>query len=208
MPPSKSHEDAIIVIKGELRDEFDIEERNFIDYPAGYFFNLRPDITFKNPKTGRFIVVEVGNTDAEKIAKYLGMKHIEQIRWYTKHNNKSGVGLSGQWFTDDLSKTYIHRSACRFRIKENDLRRETEYIDTELRKIGLMMDSFVCCSGCGQHIRLKDVHIINYRARDYGVCLDCKDEGYFTTISSQREELYHYITEKRMVRHVEPRPTI
>jgi len=197
MPPGKAHEDAIEIIKNSLKDEFNVEDRNFLkDYT---FYRLRPDIVFVNPKTERFVVVEVGNTDAEKIGIYLSIKKIEQIRWYTKHSKKAGIGLSGLWFTDDLSKTYIPPKECSLRLSRKRLKDEQDDINLELRKLDLFMDSYVCCSGCGNHIQLKHVQVAEYRNRQYAVCYLCSHKGYFETISSQRQEFYDFIRTKRQV---------
>lgn len=194
MAPGKAHEDAVAIVKSILKDEFEVDESAFRDLTL---YRLRPDILLKNPITERYIVVEVGNTDAEKIGVYLGVKKIEQIRWYTKYSKRNGVNLSGIWFTDDLSRTHISPKSCRVREKERYLKSEIEDYTRQLENLKVSLDSYVCCSGCGCHMLLRQASFITHYNRRYCVCMECQKLGYFTTMSSQREELYNYINAKR-----------
>lgn len=198
MAPGKAHEDAIAIIKSTLKDEFQASDNDFIDYPCLTARRLRPDIFLKNPKTDRYIVVEVGNTDAEKIGVYIGIKLIEEIRWYTKFSEKQGVHLVGQWFTNELYKASINRKSCFIREKERQLKAEIEEHERRLKDLRICLDSYVCCSGCGRHIFLRQASFENYRGRDYCVCSLCEEKGYFETMSSQREALYQFIAAKRL----------
>jgi len=195
MPPSKPHEDAIAIIRETLKDEFEANNSDFCEYHT--FFKKRPDLILRNPKTKRFVVVEVGNTDAEKIALYLSIKDIEEIRWYTKYHKKTGIGLSGQWFTDDLSKTYIMPKSCRLRGRDQQIKHDLKYMEDELKRKKILPESYVCCAGCGCHLQIQQILVIYHYNRWYAVCPSCKEEGNFTTASSQRDLLYQFINEQR-----------
>lgn len=181
MPPSKSHEDAVEIIKESLKEEYMIDDNSFMCNISGFFKRLRPDIFFKNPKTGKYVVIEVGSTHANKFGEYLKMKHIEEIRWYTKLT-KDGVKLVGQWETDSLHKVNINRKFCGFRLLDKELKERTHDVKKELREIGLYMDSYVCCSGCGIHMQIRQSSFMQYYGRRYVVCGTCNNQGIFNTV--------------------------
>jgi hypothetical protein len=51
---------------------------------------LIPDLVFKKGN-GKYLIVEVGSTSAEKILKYLRTKDVQEIRWYTKDGKRVGA---------------------------------------------------------------------------------------------------------------------
>jgi ATP-dependent RNA circularization protein (DNA/RNA ligase family) len=69
-----------------------------------YIYNYRS----LNKKTKKWIIIEVGNTSAEKIKYYTSLESVEEVRWYTKYHKKTGIGLSGQWFVADKSAKANH----------------------------------------------------------------------------------------------------
>jgi len=196
MAPGKAHEDAIQIIKSTLKDEFRIDDCHF--YESYSVYKKRPDIVFRNPVTNRMIVVEVGNTSAEKIAIYLSVPKIEEIRWYTRYCKKKGVHLCGQWFTDDVSKTFITQKSCRIRERERRIKSDIKEYERRLQELKISPDSYICCSGCGQHLLLKQASFVTHHKRQYCVCPDCMDQRKFETMSSQREALYEFITAKSL----------
>jgi hypothetical protein len=197
MAPSKSHEDAITVIKSIIKDEFKVKDSGFVTRESGYFNGLFPDLAFREPLTNLWVVIEVGNTNAEKIEKYLSMKHINEIRWYTKLRHDEGVKLVGQWFHDGNFGTRVSARACGLRKREREITEELTILESELLDKRLYKDSYACCAGCGAHTQIKYIRVMGYRGRHYAVCQQCKEKGNFTTINSFRDAVFQTIDENR-----------
>jgi hypothetical protein len=197
MPPGKPHEDAIIIIQSTLKEEFYLDDSDFIKNESGFFRGLFPDLAFRIPKSKDWIVIEVGNTSAEKIEKYLSMSWIAQVRWYTKLDHKKGIKLVGQWFHGDHRGTRVKPESCKKLFDEKQLSDELEYLKRKHMEMGLFEDSYVCCSGCGEHIQVKHIRVIDHCHRQYAVCPDCKEKGNFNTINSFRDGVYQYLNQQR-----------
>ncbi len=54
MPPSKEHEDAIHIIKEELKIEFGLDDNNFRDYKP--VKGAIPDIWFRHPYMNGIVI--------------------------------------------------------------------------------------------------------------------------------------------------------
>lgn len=115
----------------------------------------------------KVIVIEVGHTSADKIAKYLRDPKINEIRWYTK-----GMELAGLWVKDD-EKPYRTRifsdntmrlvnKAIRHELDRQALLGDIGELEEKhrvlMKKNGLYRDDnlYVKCPYCGKTFKLSD----------------------------------------------------
>jgi hypothetical protein len=179
--PSINHEEAILVIRQHLSEELGLTLEDFYDYNFKYdtSLNLIPDLCVIHPKHKKYIVIEVGNTSAEKINQYLQCDKICEIRWYTKKHDND-ISLVAKWengvhVPNDIDKTYVKKIAL-----DKTYEIESNYMEKKLRDMNFLNEAYVLCSGCGCHIKVEHLGV-NHGGygHKYGVCPSCDKEGFF-----------------------------
>ena len=187
MAPGKAHEDAILIIREQLKKEFNLNDHAFCNWSV---FGLRPDIWFIHPETGKAVVIEVGNTNAEKIHRYQKSGKVQEIRWYTKFNRE--VRLVAQWDGEAVKSGRISPMRCQTHLSEKQLKKMRERISEEMRELDFSMEAYVACTGCGTPHQLKNLSPIRHYGRDYLVCVECKQKGQFSTSGELHDALFYY----------------
>lgn len=91
MPPSREHEEAVEQIRKILSEEIpgrfeEIAKRGWKGYVPDLIWNI------SQRGTRRYLVVEVGSTDARKIISYIHTPSIAEVRWYSKD-----LKMAGRW---------------------------------------------------------------------------------------------------------------
>jgi hypothetical protein len=189
MPPGgKEHEDAIHIIMRDLRREF---KRDLSFQTSRITKGAVPDLWFHHPVLKGIIVVEVGNTNAEKIFRYQNMKGILEIRWYTKLHDGE-IKLVGKWEGASLTSGKISRDRCSYYLTEKEMRDTDRENKALLWKRKISMETHTCCMGCGEAMKIEQMFPFRYKSHDYLVCYDCKEKGDFFTVAKIRDAMDIY----------------
>jgi len=69
--PNDDHEEAVRIARDYIAAEFDLPVDMVRTDQGRLFKHFSPDLYLKHPEDGRWIMVEVGTTNAEKIGEYL-----------------------------------------------------------------------------------------------------------------------------------------
>jgi len=171
--PSQEHEDAVSAIVEFIAAEFNISVGE-IDITGDFFpMRLRPDISFIKPGTDKYVVVEVGDTNAEKINQYRKSNIVCEIRWYTKRSKGNGIYLVGQWDMALAPVVKINRKSYRIKMMEKELRSKAEVFQSELQALHITLDSVVACPECGRQLPIRALLPADHRGKYYGICSKC-----------------------------------
>jgi len=177
--PGTAHEEAVEIVKGHMLYEFKITDKDFGDLTRR-FHNLIPDISFLNPDTGKYVVIEIGTTNAEKLHKYLCVKAIGEIRWYTR-KGKQRIHLVAQWFPETLYHVRISSKSCKVLRAERMLEKRLSHNEKMLMGYKIYPESYTACMGCGQPTQIRHLMSAVSHGRDYLVCESCHRKGRFVT---------------------------
>ena len=154
---SERHENAIAIIKESLQEEFkDQIEIIHTNGSAHDRMPYRPDIWIwlKNEK---FVIVEVGFTQPEKILAYIKDSRVDEFRWYTKEPKLV-------W-------------AIKKRNPAHGVKLLNDHEIEQMMTRNPLYDSWVtcCCPTCGEFFRAREGQLFSYGSGrvKYLVCPKC-----------------------------------
>lgn len=204
--PSINHEEAILVIRQQLMDEYNVTLDVFFDcnWKEITKLSLIPDLYFINPFSDKYVVIEVGNTSAEKIDTYLRCPKICEIRWYTKKHDDKVIMVS-RWLNKVHVQKEIQQEYSKKVIAEHEYEKERNYFEREIKNMKVLPKAYVLCTGCGCHVKIQELGFSEAAyGHQYGVCPSCDKEGFFysnTDFKRKEQELrftvMQYLVNKR-----------
>ncbi len=126
-----SHQDAILVVMRILEQEFNLPLFHEIQPETTRWDGVIPDVILRKLNK-KYLVVEVGNTNAEKIAFYNRQKNIDEVRWYDRN-----ARLVGSW-----NKQNKNRSVPQYTLKQivSELKRDDFYLRDQRNQLGNELD--------------------------------------------------------------------
>jgi hypothetical protein len=166
--PSDEHERAILKAVALILSE----NRGYAIAPVS-FPGMVPDASFRS-KGGRYLIVEVGNTDADKIFRYMAEESVIEIRWYTKV-----AELVGQWVKRKTGWEVVRPSNPMTERALFDAREELKDAREELARINRVTEefrkSYTICAGCLSLIRSEESDFARYGSHQIVVCKNCEE---------------------------------
>ena len=154
MGSSPIHDKIVEEIAEMMREELDEDCKRIPCAKTNYGYGAVPDIEYETPFGN--IVVEVGQTRAEKMANYLADEDIAEVRWYTKTKR-----LIGLWRKSDpeawLKITYANPDDQVRQLREASMRYRSKAQMCIEKEFGA--NTYITCPGCFKRVKLIDAHV-------------------------------------------------
>lgn len=185
MAPGIAHERGVALVREMLSEEFGRPPE--LSTKRLGIKKAWPDLAWKIASgfmVHDVLVVEVGNTTADKITRYLKSPRIWEVRWYTLEGILAGRWTRQSYPNNDFRMLRVRRRRARIDLEFKDLQEEKKKIN-HFRKLtsGIL---FALCPGCLLTFKIDFGKVRPWGSREILLCESCESPLSKTEIELKR----------------------